>query len=76
MSEALQSCSGGLNSHQQGVVNQPIRQDGAASVRQGADSGDVGLEAAWEQQHPIAAEPVGQGLLKVVMAGSAAGDQP
>ena len=76
VSEALQSSAAGLNAHQQRVVNQPIRQDGAVSIRQGADSGDVGLKAAGKQQHPIAADPVGQGPLKLVMAGSAPGDQP
>jgi len=54
--EARQAGTAGAHAHQQGVVDEPIGQD-----RHG---GKVGLEAAGEQQHTIAAEPGGQGLLQ------------
>ena len=50
----------GLHPHQQGVMNQPIRQHDRVPVRQSAHSRQIGLETAGKQQHPFAFKPLGQ----------------
>ena len=67
MSEALQASAAGAYAHQQGVLEEPIGQD-----RHG---GEVGQEAAGEQQHPLAAKPGGKGLLQLLVNEPGAGDQ-
>ncbi len=56
-------------------MDEPIGQHQGVAIGQGRHGGEVGLEAAGEQQHPLAAEPGGQGLLQLVVNGPGAGDE-
>lgn len=75
MGEALQAGTAGAHAHQQGVVDEPIGQHQGVAFRQGRHGGEVGLEAAGKEQHPLAAEPGGQGGLQLLVDGPGAGDQ-
>ena len=57
------------------MVDQPVGHHEAVAVGQGADGGQVRLEAAGEQQHRLPSQPGGQGLLKLLVHGPAAAHQ-
>ena len=73
--EALQAGAAGAHAGQQRVVDQAIGQHQAVAIGEGADGGQVGLEAAGEEQHPLAPQPGGQGLLQLQMHRTGAADQ-
>ena len=73
--EALQPGAAGPHAGQQRMVDQAIGQHQAVAIGEGADGGQVGLEAAGEEQHPLAPQPGGQGLLQLQMHRPGAADQ-
>jgi hypothetical protein len=56
-------------------MDEPIGHHQGVAIGQGRHGGEVGLEAAGEQQHPLAGEPGGQGFLQLLVNGPGAGDQ-
>ena len=75
VAKALQGSAAGTHTGQQGVVDQPIGQHNAVAIHQGENRRQVGLEAAGEKQHPLAAQPGCQVFLKGGMHGPATRDQ-
>jgi len=73
--EAPQFGATGLDAHQQRVVNQPIGEHPGVTVRQGLDGGDVGLKSTRVEQHPLAPEPVAEGLLQLRVDRPCAADE-
>jgi len=75
VAETLQPGTAGPHAHQQRVVDEPVGQHEAVAVGQGADGGQVRLEAAGEHQHGLPSQPDGQGLLEQLVHGPAAAHQ-
>lgn len=75
MSETLQLTTAGLDTHQQGVMNQSIGQHSGVAISQGGHGSEVGLKATGEQQHGVPSQPVPKGLFKLLMHRTATGHQ-
>ena len=73
--KALQPGAAGADPAEQGVVDQSVGQHQAVTIRQGGHRRQVRLEAAGEQQHPLASQPAGQGALQLGMHRPAAAHQ-
>jgi hypothetical protein len=58
------------------VVAKAIGDHQAVAIGQGADGGQVGLEATRKQQHPFPVEPASQLLFQGTVQGAAARHQP